>query len=92
MSDFACFVEYFSVLEGPGCQILVIFGPWGRFELPGVEFGAQNRAEVYFLGFKLGWCLDAFGNASRVALLSHLALETVAQATKATINRPGGRC
>ena len=30
MSDFVCFVKFFSVLEGPQGQILVIFGPWGR--------------------------------------------------------------
>ena len=57
-------LSIFSVLVGVECQILVVSGPgdamWG-FWLPGVDFRAQHRANVYFLGTIVGWLLDTFG-------------------------------
>ena len=56
--------------RGQSVKFWAFSGPgdtrWG-FGLPGVDFGAPNRAKVYFLGSKLGWFGDAFGVCFRGA-------------------------
>ena len=63
MSDFVCFVEYFLCFGGPECQILVIFGPWGRqvgmWASRGRLWGPKP-GESLLLGYHFGTVLGHF--------------------------------
>ena len=58
------FLSIFSVLGGRSVNCWSFSGPgdarWG-FGLPGLDFGAQHRANPCFGGTILGWLLDTFG-------------------------------